>query len=417
MLFFMLQLIGNHSTHLDLQDNTSIVLEYNNPLFAPLGELSKNYSYPFTLPVTSVNQAFFSFADSFHIPISTQEQILAVHYNGAKLAEGNIGITQVSNSAYETYLNVSRKLDWLNLPMHQFTPYADIQSYDWEYDIIDIWGYEVNNGFELIFFYQHAYLYSMINFVCNRNGWTAEFNWDARLNDLMMLNQQPLLDSEYSFPDMTVLEFFSELQLVFNLKIDFNYQSRTIAFSHVKDHQTQQKSYEFTGAYKKKVTKNEGYTFSWANPYEKDGEPEFYRPLYEPYTYGNGKIKKESSFMFLPRDENDNPYYPGGFDGFRPNPVVLFFNENSLAHYQHSSGLSLKWESLIPEFWTPWLDKISSKEIYTTKIYLDSIDLANLNMQDLVRINHRSFFLKKLRVKIPNQKVSKFVGEVELLGV
>lgn len=97
---------------LDLYPDSSIALEYNNPLFSTIGDLGKTYTYPFKIPRTPKNEVDLDFPNYLKVVPWLRPKYTLV-YAGVPLFAGEVIIRSAGEDFIEINFSVNRRESWI----------------------------------------------------------------------------------------------------------------------------------------------------------------------------------------------------------------------------------------------------------------------------------------------------------------
>ncbi len=97
---------------LDLYPDSSITLEYNNPLFSTIGDLGKTYTYPFKIPRTPKNEVDLYFPNYLKVSPWIRPKYTLV-YAGVPLFAGEVIIRSAGTDFIEINFSVNRREAWI----------------------------------------------------------------------------------------------------------------------------------------------------------------------------------------------------------------------------------------------------------------------------------------------------------------
>lgn len=411
----MITLKTDSGIYLDTPSDLQVALEYNNPVFGNLDQLTKSYSYPFKLPVTPTNQAFFKFAEKFHTQIeaSTEEEI-EILYFGAPLQRGTLQVDKVSREQYEVHVNIDKKIDWFNKPIADGL--ADLSGVTLTTQNVEFFGVQDSTNYTHPFFN----LMDVLNIPAKKNKWEVINNGDTRFNEIYLFNHINSANNVFSLPNLTFLEFLSDITKGFNLRPVFDYVRKEIRLEDNTIELTDLKKYEYTGEFIKSKSPFSGLRLEYSQL------DDYLRPPtaapFQPFLLGEAKstVTMEGYPMrsYTVGGNLVLEYYHG-LDDTGHNDRVQFIFWESASQYgdTHSTGLDFYPDRLLPEFWQTYIELISDSYFYNTVLLMDLVELQNFDITKPIHLEGKNFMITQAKTTLSNTRQKKIPVKVKLLDL
>lgn len=442
----MLTLIADNGTGLDLAPDFGIAIEVNSPLFAPVGELAKSYSYPARIPATPRNQLQLSFANRPEVrtwPSANR----TLSYNGMPLLRGKLDISEATDQDYEVTLSVSAGIPFLSKTLQELqqpllatgigsplNPIARItpqMRFDNNGSPIT-----VNTGPSFDDDYPLPNVRSILEELIVLEGWTIDFQWNPTLDKLYLFTGRQfffldgffVVETSFIFPSgMTYAGLLDVLQESFDLVYTYNTLEKKLTirqgFSVLGDDTTV--SYRPIRGWGKKQYPQATLRFAYESPdsmiseLETPAVQQAYRALYA--DFGTGEEEITMPFLFMPDYSTNLPHYAGRTPGeTAPDDVILTFGNEAAtdtASYIFGVGLSLKLSELVPWYWGTRLAAFTNSYTIKKTYLLTPLELSQFNPLRKIYDDGVIYLPKRLRVQVPNRRVEYLKCEIEMISL
>lgn len=443
----MLALTRNKKA-VDLLPSTNLVMEYQNPLFDPLGKPAKSFSYGFDLPATSRNRLAFGFPESLHTRNNLAVGNGELFYNGVKFLEGDVVPTKARNDSFRVNMQANKRLEWaeLGIDQHEARNSGAITLHEPEMvfslytDIYPI----INDALEPLTQCEQLNLKETLQWVANQNNWSVAFSWDAIFDELYLLAPSlnnastprgTLFDGDVNRKKLaSFYDILFNLQKLLGLYIVFDYNLQTVSVSMLKDVLTFTDTplNRVAGEYEKEYNAtNEGLQLRF-------GESEQIRSDDFDFLYGEYNTEGEeveTDCFLLPQNADGRLVFNGFVPGFSVGgrsierqrgteareydiPIAIYFKTSATAgSYISTGGQSLELPELGPVYWAKYISLFQNSEIIKRKVYLDFNQLNSLSPTRAFYIEGNRYLYSKLSVQIPNRPVKYFEAEAVLLRI
>jgi hypothetical protein len=447
----MLSLTRNKKP-LDLPPDLGVSLEYRNPLFDPIGEPAKTFSYGLDIPTTAKNQLAFGFPESLHTRNNLTVAPGELFYNGSKLLEGDLLPVKANTESYRVSLQQNIKLAWAEegidmgiardsgaITLHE--PEMVFTRYDTIYPIINTSGNAATQC-------QQLNLRETLEWVAAQNNWSITFDWDALFDELYLF--APAMNNAISprgsifdgdtnrQPLPSFYQIIYNLQKLIGLYIVFDYNLQKVSIQMLKDviEVIQKDVIRISDRWEKEYNKtNEGLRLVFGD--NEEMQTDDFDFLYGGYNEEGDEVTTEC--YLLPKNNDDRLVYTGRIPTFafrgpvvdpdranrgqsaRPTykvPLAIYFKTGATTgSYISTSGQSLELPELGPVYWDKYIALFQNSETIVRTLYLDFNQVRNLNPLTALYIEGNRYLYQKIEVQVPNKSVKYFQAKATLLRI